>query len=352
MNLGPARTYIRNLDQGSSAYVNGIEVAVAVPVRNEVAGLPRLLRALARQRAAPPFALCLHLDNCGDGSAALVAAADLPFPVRVSEAACGAAPNAGRARARAAALGRAVAPDGVLLSTDADSEPGDDWIAANLAGLRHADLVAGRIIRAGGRPSPLQDRTERYLDRLHALRRRRDPVNWEAPVTHGWTSAASLAMRVAAYDACGGFEPRPTGEDAALADAAARRGFTLRRDAAAVVRTSARRRGRVVGGFAAALAAADARRLPIVAHPADEAWRYDLQAQARALHGGGDYADLARRLGLPLAEVRQVADECVNGEAFAARIVGPPAGGLRHVPLPLAERLLAALEDAALKGAA
>ena len=40
----------------------------------------------------------------------------------------------------------------------------------------------------------------------------------------------------------------------------------------------------------------------------------------------------------------QVAGECANGEAFAARIVGSPPGGLRSVPLAQAETILAELE--------
>lgn len=331
----------------------GVVVAVAVPVRNEAERLPRLLAALAGQRGAPPFALCLFFDDCSDGSEAVVQAVapSLPFAVVSHCCATGAMPNAGRARGAAGKVALAAVPDGVLLTTDADSAPAPDWIAANLAGLRHADLVAGRI-RRDGDASPWQDAVEEYHDRLHALRRSCDPVPWEAPKTHHWTSGASLALTTGTYQALGGFAPVASGEDAALSDAAARAGWRLRRDATVTVRTSSRRVGRAERGFAAALAALDgAVHPPLVSHPDDEAWRFRRQAEARRQHGCADYRALAVALGLPLAEVEQVAGECRNGEAFAARIVGAPPGGMRQLPLNQAAMLLA-LQEARLAGAA
>ncbi len=320
------------------------ELAVAVPVRDEAERLPSLLRALAAQVGAPPFTLCLHLDNCRDGSAGVVAAMapSLPFAIRTGQCHRGLAPNAGQARRAATALAATVAPGGVLLTTDADSQPAPDWIAATLAGLAKADIVASRIERGTGPASAEQDRVERYYHGLHAARRRLDPVPWEATATHHWTSGASLALRAADYGALGGFAPVPSGEDAALADAAARAGLRLRRDGAVVVRTSARRLGRARHGFAATLAALDEGQLPLVHHPDDELWRYGRHAEARRLHGSGRFDALAATLALPRDEVERVAAECVNAEAFAARIVGVPPAGMRLVTLPHAELLLAA----------
>lgn len=331
------------------------EIAVGVPVRNELARLPDLLDALARQIGAPAFTLCLFFDNCTDGSVELVRlrAAGLPFPIRTRRGDGRGPPNAGLARGRAMALAAAAAPNGILLTTDGDGEPAPDWIAANLASLVVADLVAGRILRGAGLPCPQQDRMEAYYDRLHDLRRALDPVAWEGQPTHHWTSGASLAMHAATYRALGGFAPLANGEDAALCDAAARASFRVRRDAGVVVSTSARRQGRAAGGFAAALAAFDAAdRLPAITHPEDEAWRFRMHAEARPRHGSGDYTRLAHRLGIPLAEVARVAAGCRGGEGFAARIVGTPPGGARTVRLDHAERLLSILEQAQLQGAA
>lgn len=337
--------------------MTGAEVAIAVPVRDEADRLPRLLNALARQVGAPRFTLALFFDNCADDSLAIARRLAPTLPYRIITDCCdaGRPSNAGLARGRATALALSVAPDGLLLTTDADSCPAPDWVAATLAGLAEADVVAGRIVQQPGHAAPLQARLEVYYDRLHALRRRLDPVPWEAADTHHWTSAASLAMTSAVYRAAGGFPPLGHGEDATFADAAARLGFALRRDGAVRVATSTRRDGRAGGGFAAHLATLDtAEQPPLVAHPADEAWRYAMQAEARQRHGCDRrfYARLAAPLRLPLAEIVAVAAECTNGEAFAARIVGAPPGGMRTVTLPDAERLIAGLEQDRLEGAA
>uniref|UniRef100_UPI0015770EC4 glycosyltransferase family 2 protein n=1 Tax=Sphingomonas bacterium TaxID=1895847 RepID=UPI0015770EC4 len=176
-------------------------VAIAVPVRNEAVRLPPLLSALAGQVDAPPFTLCLFFDNCVDGSEAIAASLrpGLPYTIRTEGCDRGGPPNAGRARSRAMALAEAVAPNGILLTTDADGEPAPDWIARNLAALSAVELVAGRVVRASGPASDRQDRIEAYYHRLHAMRRAIDPVPWEAHPTHHWTSGASLAMRAATY---------------------------------------------------------------------------------------------------------------------------------------------------------
>ena len=313
-----------------------------------------MLDALAAQRDAPPFTLALLLDNCTDDSAATIdrLAARQPFAVRVHHCDARHAPNAGLARGRAVEMAIAGLADGILLTTDADSAPADDWIAANLAALRHADLIAGRIMRPAG-SSPLHDRIVAYYDRLHALRRSIDPVPWEDARSHHWTSGASMAMRIATYRALGGFTPLAQGEDAALADRAGRIGMRVRRDARVMAATSARRDGRAEGGFAAMLAALDRPgAMPLMAHPEDEAWRYRHHAAARTQHAAGSFAGFADAIGVMPDDLARVAAEVPNGEAFAARIVGAPPGGMRTVPLAFAEAALAAIDSPALEGAA
>lgn len=334
---------------------NNASVAIAVPVRNEVDLLPALLQALSEQRGAPPFTLCLFFDGCSDGSDTLATAAAvrLPYPLRTASCPPGDAANAGRARAAAMKLALAAAPDGILLSTDADCVPAPDWIAANLVALADADVVAGRIVRDHRPPAPRQDRIDAYFARLHQLRRAIDPVPWDTCPTHHWTSAASLALSAGNYRTLGGFATVANGEDALLCDDAARCGLRVRRDARVTVGTSARRDGRAACGLATALAAHDRQApLPQVSHPDDEAWRFRLHAQARAQHGSADYRNLADLLGLPLGDVEQVAAECCNGEAFAARIVGVPPHGMRMVSLDRAEQILSGLEQGRLRGAA
>lgn len=324
---------------------------MCVPVRNEAALLPRLLAALARQTRTDGFALCLLLDGCTDDSAAVVAArADaLPYRVIVREAAGSAAPNAGKARAAAMALGLATVGDaGILLSTDADSVPAPDWVANSRAALSIADVAAGLIVRSGGVASPAQDRIEAYYDGLARLRRKLDPVPWDASEPHHYTSAASLACSAATYRMLGGFEPVAAGEDARLVDQAYRLGLRVRRDPAIRVETSTRRDGRARGGLADHLRDLDrdggggAR----MAHPDDVAWRYRRHAIARlawpALAAAAPA--LAETLCCPVDHIVAVAATVDNAEAFAMRVVRDVPGGERLVDLATAEAALARLQ--------
>lgn len=330
------------------------DLAVAVPVRNEADRLGRMLQALRDQRDAPPFTLCLFMDNCDDGSAEVLKSFASQSPYAIAIECCDARTpsSAGAARARAMALALRTAPEGILLTTDADSAPAQNWIAANLKALEAADVVAGRIALMDGAP-PVQLRVARYYDSLHALRRQLDPVPWEGEPTHHWTSAASLGCSARVYRDLGGFRPLANGEDAAFSDAASRAGYRVRRDGDVVVRTSSRRNGRASGGFATHLAGVEnTDTLPMVVDPRDETWRFRQHAAARDAFLRGDFARLAGELRLPLQEVRDVAGSCRNDEAFAARIVGQPTAGFRFIDLSLAEARLATVEPVELEGVA
>ncbi|WP_010219152.1 glycosyltransferase [Sphingomonas sp. PAMC 26621] len=325
-------------------------VAVCVPVRNEAVLLPRLLDALARQQRAGSFVLCVVFDACTDDSAAVVAArcAALPYAVVTQVLPPNTAPNAGRARAAAMALGLAtVGETGVLLSTDADSVPATDWIASNIEALDLADIAAGLIVRSGGAASPVQDRIEAYYDGLARLRRLLDPVPWENGAPHHYTSAASLGCSGATYLRLGGFAAVAAGEDARLVDQAYRLGLRVRRDCAIRVETSTRRDGRARGGLADHLRDLDqsgggsAR----MAHPEDVAWRYARHAVARAAWpvtaaGAGV---LAEALCCGHDHIHEAAADAETAEAFAIRVVPDVPGGERLVDLATAEAALATL---------
>lgn len=240
-------------------------------------------------------------------------------------------------------------PDGILLSTDADSQPRADWVRAALHGLSVADMVAGRLVRTAAEDDPVQGRVERYLDRLHALRRAIDPVPWDSPVGSHCAGGANLGFRVAAYTGLGGFRPLPSGEDATLLDDASRAGLRVRREPGMVVETSSRRNGRAQGGLAAALRAVDRAGLPPMAHPKAAVWQYRAQAEARKIFGRVADPCVAARfgslIGLSGNHVLGVARDCPNAEAFAMRVVPSAPGPGRSVPFEEAEQALFALEQ-------
>lgn len=351
----PVRNRTRHGRHGSLSNPVPGSVVVGVPVRNEAALLPRFLRAIAEQRDAPDLILCIAFDGCDDDSAAIVEAAraDLPFEIRTVTLER-AEPNAGRARryAMELALTNAADDDTILLSTDADTLPAEDWLAANVAALAEADVVTGQILRDPAVPSTAQDRVEAYYDGLFRLRRVIDPVPWEAPRTHHYTSAASLALRAGVYRALGGFDAIPSAEDARLIDRAYLAGLRVRRDADVRVTTSSRRHGRARDGLADHLRRLDEAGAGVgggamMAHPEDVVWRYVGHSTAREgwydpeTHG----PELARQLGCALADMIQIGLDAPNAEAFANRIVPEIPGGERLVTIDVAEASLDVLED-------
>ncbi|WP_162236598.1 MULTISPECIES: glycosyltransferase [unclassified Sphingomonas] len=324
-----------------------IAIAICIPVQNEEEELPKLFDALDALgwNGRDSLNICLMLDGCVDASADIALAYQGRSKHRVTikqeERPSG---NVGIARHRAMKLGlRALGiGEGLLLSTDADSTPGSDWLSAMLNALHRADVVVGKIVRVEGSANLLQNRVEAYYDRMAVLRRRLDPVPWEAASVHHHVGGANIGIRAEVYRSLGGFAPLPNGEDARLIDDAARAGFRVRRDAACIVHTSARHVGRASGGLAdvlRALKGAEAETIQ-VAHPGDMVWQYRRQAEVRAAHAL-DRLDLAAAVvGLTHDHVRGVARDCPNAEAFAMRIVPEPPGGMRTVSLAVAEREL------------
>lgn len=332
----------------------GARVAICVPVRDEAATLPALLRAIAlQQQCGHSIIACFHFDGCEDDSETVVDrhASALGLMVTSSRSEPSEDANAGRARRAAMRLGLDLARDrDVLLSTDADSVPHRDWVSRAVRSLETCDLVAGRVVRGDGGASSGQSRVERYYDRLYRYRRAIDPVPWESGGTHHFTGGANLGFRASVYRALGGFSPIPSGEDAAMVDDASRAGFRVRHDPAPVVETSARRDGRAPGGLATSLRQFDAcgGASARVAHPRDASWQYHGHADARRsfahLAEAAAVNRLSMRLGLSRDHLVGVARDCPNAEAFAMRVVPAAPGADRLVTLSEAELALATLE--------
>jgi glycosyltransferase involved in cell wall biosynthesis len=249
------------------------QVVVAIPAKNEAERIGACLAALAAQRAAPPFLTVLLANNCTDATAAIgqawrdrlpglhVVPLTLPPPQS----------HAGGARHTAMDHAAALAtPDAVLLTTDADSRPPPNWVAANLAAIaRGADAVAGRAII-----DPLEAlRIPRHLHELDALECTYaalldeltaliSPDPHDPWPRHSEHSGASIAVRLAAYHAAGGIPCQPTGEDRAFFAALRRTGARIRHAPDVAVIVSGRLHGRATGGMADTIRAR-------IAHPPD-----------------------------------------------------------------------------------
>lgn len=242
---------------------------VAVPVRNEVDRIAACLRALAAQEGigAGALGVVLFLNNCTDGTAEAVAALApaLRLPLRVIERDFAGA-QAGWARREAMEAAAAwldespheTAPDGVILTTDADSRVPSDWVARNLAALAQgADAVAGTIALDAAEAARLPDALHArgrlegaYEEALIALEAWIDPVAHDPWPRHATRSGATLAVRLPAYRAAGGMPALPLGEDRAFVAALLAADARVRHAPDIVVVTSGRLDGRAPGGAA------------------------------------------------------------------------------------------------------
>ena len=244
---------------------------VAIPVRNEADRIRRCLAALAVQRdrfgaAIEPgaFVVLLLINNSTDGTAELAreAAAGLPYPLEILDASLTHDATAGGARRRAmqeaAARLRDCGSEGILLTTDADSEVSHSWFADNLAHLEAgADCVAGYIdaepaeIVSHGPVFLARGRLEdTYLRLVAEIYARCDPRPHDPWPNHRVSSGASLAVKLSAYEAVGGMPGKALGEDGAFTAVLDRRGFKVRHALDVTVVTSCRLDGRATGGAA------------------------------------------------------------------------------------------------------
>lgn len=252
------------------SYLRKTNAVVAIPARNEAERIGRCLAALAVQRdrlGAPittgNFSVLLLVNNSVDetAEAARRMLPNLPYSLEVLETTL---PNATAGSARRRAMEEAAARfhggSGccVLLTTDADSVVSPSWYANNMRHLESGvDCVAGYIdaeapelvslgsaFLARGR---LEDTYLRLVAEIYALC---DPRPHDPWPNHRVSSGASLAVKLAAYDAVGGMPDKALGEDVAFTTLLDEGGFKVRHALDVSVLTSCRLDGRANGGAA------------------------------------------------------------------------------------------------------
>ena len=198
--------------------------------------------------------------------------------------------------------------DGVILTTDADSQVAPNWIAENLAAFEAgAEAVLGRIDldeeganlpEALHRRGALEDTYERLLTELSWLLDPRDHDPWPH---HATISGASLGVTRTAYCRVGRLPRVPLGEDKALIALLSRHDARIRHCPTAHVITSGRTEG-------ARLAAS---RRPLRS-----------EAGSRTLSVTTPWSPFALRLRAPLGE--DVCDDCRAQDAWLWIKIGWP----------------------------
>jgi hypothetical protein len=334
-----------SLAAGSAPEVAPGSVVVALPVKDEETLIGACLRALFRQTRPADFVLLL-LNNCRDGTRQALQAV-LPGSTQllvVETELSGPLACAGEARRLAMDLAAGLAPDGVLLTTDADAIVPPDWIEANLSLLNSGwEMVCGEARIQGDDLAGLSADVLRFLaheanylallDEIAALI---DPDPADPWPRHQQRSGATLSMRAAAYRLAGGVPRVACGEDRALVSAFRRIDARIRHAPDIIVPVSGRLRGRAAGGMADTLRrrmeiadqVADSRLEPL----AERLRRLRLRKAARTLWlEGGDDTRLAQRLCLPVMQLRRALGLPYFGAAWSQVQEASPV--LRRTPM-------------------
>jgi hypothetical protein len=240
---------------------------VAVPARNEAKRLPCLLQALNEQQpwspTAQPLPVVLVLNNTTDESVTVVRnlaptltritlhLVETTFDPLVAHV------GSARRLAMETAAGL-VGTESVILTTDADAVPADDWVLQNLRAIDSgADIVGGRIIGDPVEEAQLgpgfQRRAGKYAtyamlcDELAASI---DPTLHDPWPRHQDHTGGSIAVRADVYHAVGGMPALPFREDIGFVSRVLRAGYDLVHPITVSVTVSARTEGRAPGGMA------------------------------------------------------------------------------------------------------
>jgi hypothetical protein len=222
--------------------------------------------------------------------------------------------------------------NGVILTTDADSQVAANWIAENLAAFEAgAEAVLGRIdLDDEGKLLPdalhrrgkLEDTYERLLTELSWLL---DPLEHNPWPHHATISGASLGITRTAYCRVGRLPRVALGEDKALIALLSRHDAKIRYCPTVHAITSGRTDGRAPGGVADTLAIrsrepdafCDDALEPFRTAFARAAWR----GRLRRLRGAGLLAldlDWAAKLEISAREVKDIIQESAFGAAWRA----------------------------------
>jgi cellulose synthase/poly-beta-1,6-N-acetylglucosamine synthase-like glycosyltransferase len=336
-----------SLSPSNERFIQTRRCVVAIPVKDEEQRLPACLIALAAQRGRHGgpldpgcFGIVVFANNCRDGSADLAGSLGqrLSLPIRVVEASLPlVAANAGNARRAAmdiaeAWLGEERVPDGVILTTDADSRVAADWISKNLSAIDDgADAVLGGIAldeegdllpEALHRRGQLESVYEALLTEVSALL---DPLAYNPWPHHATISGASIAVTREAYLRVGGLPRVPLGEDKALVAELIRHDAKIRFCPEVRVTTSGRLDGRAPGGVADTLrlrsndpaAFCDGLLEPFRVAIKRAKWRARLRGlrSTGKLDGNGAWA---RELDIPASDAQRICRAPSFGAAWSA----------------------------------
>ena len=248
----------------SGTIEGSLDYTIAIPVRDEEALLPRALDALLTAMRSSPMrgGFVFVINDTTDESAMVIRRTLQNAQVAFAIVEISFAPeirNAPHARRLALDLAWCCAPGGVLLTTDADSCVGPNWIASRWSHIASGyDLVCEdvRLDEHELALLPTQVAAVGEAERAYFEASNRLWRLWTANPADCFAyraSGASLAIRSDAYHKIGGLPTPSIGEDSALCEAVLAAGLKVGMPNDGETRTSARLLSRAQGGCGACL---------------------------------------------------------------------------------------------------
>ncbi len=232
---------------------------VVIPARDEQDQVGACIQALADQTVGTDaFEVILVADECRDATVAVARAAAERGGVQLSVLS---GPGSGTGPARRLGMDAAASrlralglEDGLIATTDADTEVAPDWLERQLDHVGAGARVIAGLIRL--REDDATRLGERVLTRRREdAERRMETVLVEDPDAHHHHFAgASLGITAATYAAVGGLEATSSLEDELFALRLAEHGIPILRPSDVVVVTAGRTSGRARRGLSVDLA--------------------------------------------------------------------------------------------------
>ncbi len=251
----------------NSSILTECKISVVIPVRNEAEHLAHTLPAFADQKARcgnllDPriFELIILANNCTDDSAAIIKKFQRENPhlqIHLAEISLS-MENANVGYVRRLLMNEAFfrlqtkRTNGVILTTDGDTQVAPDWIAANLREIeRGADAVGGRILissdeveRMNVRCRDFYLKDEKYGLLAAEVEALIDDIPHDSAPRHHQHFNGSFAVTAEAYKKAGGVPKVRFLEDIAFYEALQRIDAKFRHSPQVKVLTSARHDGR------------------------------------------------------------------------------------------------------------
>ena len=233
---------------------------VCIPARNEEDELPNTLLALGKslKGCSDDTAVVFVLNDTNDRSSTIIrewAVMQAVHHVLVNVWFHHTISNAPHARRLALDIGNLIAPNGKLLTTDADTRVAVDWILENTKLLRDdGTLVCGAVdinaVALNALPRPVIECGKiEHAYRLATQELWLRLTHPKPPQLYVKAMGASLAIRSADYRSVGRLPVPPVAEDKALAAICLRSGLKVVEAANVKVVTSARINARAEGGM-------------------------------------------------------------------------------------------------------